>query len=373
MGTSLWVQPEELGDYANTQYAQEACETASYLMWSMSGRKFSGETTVTERYTCTLRNNRLGPSRKTNSAVLFGGDVYNIPSGDYDEYSELTADGMSPESRIKLRGRPVTRVHSIRNRHGAFLDPSQFYLVDHSTIHIIAGTPWTPCNTEVTYSYGSLPPMAGRMAARTLALEFAKLWAGDDDCALPQRITSVSRQGVSYTILDQQDFIDELKTGLYAVDLFLKSVNPDKARAKAKVFTPDVARARRYTPKPAVYTADATKDIVINRTNPGVITIPLADISAEFLVNEPDWVTSVVPRNWSQAKSVTLGAQYAVVTNAATDTITITIPYTNVISLLGMADPGSYDLFATRPDLENPEINEVVLIYSANLRISTTA
>jgi hypothetical protein len=215
--------------------------------------------------------------------------------------------------------------------------------------------------------------MAGRMAARTLALEFAKLWAGDDDCALPQRITSVSRQGVSYTILDQQDFIDELKTGLYAVDLFLKSVNPDKARAKAKVFTPDVARARRYTPKPAVYTADPTKDIVINRTNPGVITIPLADISAEFLVNEPDWVTSVVPRNWSQAKSVTLGAQYAVVTNAATDTITITIPYTNVISLLGMADPGSYDLFATRPDLENPEINEVVLIYSANLRISTTA
>ncbi len=72
------------------------------------------------------------------------------------------------------------------------------------------------------------------MAARTLAIEFAKLWSDDETCALPQRVTSVSRQGVSFTILDQQDFIQELRTGLYAVDLFLKTVNPDGARRKTK-------------------------------------------------------------------------------------------------------------------------------------------
>jgi len=373
MGTSLWVQPSELGDYANTEFAQEACETASYLMWTMSGRKFSGETTVTERYTCTLRNNRLGASSKTTSAVLFGGDVYDIPSGDYEEYSELTADGMSPESRIKLRGRPVTKIHSIRNKTGLILDPSSYYLVDHSTIHIVAGTPWTPCNTEITYSYGSLPPVAGRMAARLLALEFAKLWAGDDDCALPQRITSVSRQGVSYTILDQQDFIQELRTGLYAVDLFIKSVNPDGARAKAKVFSPDTPRARRYTPKTAVYTADAAKDIVINRSNAGVITIPLSYLSAAYLVSEPNWVPSIVVRNWSQTKFSTLPTNYAVVTDAAVDTITLTVPYANAISIIGMVDPGTYDLYATRPDLITPSINEVRLISSGNLKITLTA
>jgi len=70
--------------------------------------------------------------------------------------------------------------------------------------------------------YGTPVPVAGKMAALTMATEFAKLWSGDDDCALPQRITSVSRQGVSYTILDNQEFIAELRTGLYAVDLFLK-------------------------------------------------------------------------------------------------------------------------------------------------------
>lgn len=372
MGTSLWVQPVELGDYANTEFALEACETASFLLWAMSGRKFSGETTVTERYTCVLRNNRLGPSTKTNSPVLFGGDVYNIPSGDYDEYSELVADGLSPESRIQLRGRPVTKIHSMRNRLGKFMDPSQYYLVDHSTIHIVAGTPWTPCNTEITYSYGALPPAAGRMAARSLALEFAKLWAGDEDCALPQRITSISRQGVSYTILDQQDFIDALRTGIYVVDLFLKSVNPDSARARSRVFSVDKPRGRRYTPKAAVYTANVAKDITINRGTYGTITIPLADINAEFLVDQPNWTPVLNALNWSGTKTKALPSS-SIVINSGARTITLTTQYSDVSSALGMADPGSWSLYGTRPNQSNPEIQDVVLITTGNLKVSLTA
>lgn len=134
MTSNLWVLPEEMGDYAYTEFTLEAAQVASNLLWAMSGRKYTGETIVTERYTCTLRNNRMGPSSKTTSPALFGGDVYNIPSGDYDEYSELTSDGMSPDSRIRLRGRPVTRIISMRNRLGTVMDPSSYYLVDHSTI-----------------------------------------------------------------------------------------------------------------------------------------------------------------------------------------------------------------------------------------------
>jgi hypothetical protein len=114
MASNLWILPEEMGDYAYTEFTLEAAQVASNLLWAMSGRKYTGETIVTERYTCTLRNNRMGPSDRTNSPVLFGGDVYNIPSGDYDEYSELVADGLSPDARIRLRGRPVTRIISMR-------------------------------------------------------------------------------------------------------------------------------------------------------------------------------------------------------------------------------------------------------------------
>lgn len=364
---ALWVDPSELGDYANTEYAQEAAETASQLLWAMSGRKFSGVTTVTERYTCVLRRNRMGESTKTTEAVLFGGIVYNIPSGefDFDEQSSLSVDGISPESRIKLRGGPVTKVIAVRSRTGEILDPSYYYLVDHSTIQISAGAAWTPCNTEVTYQYGAAPPTSGKMAARTLAIEFAKLWSDDETCALPQRVTSISRQGVNYTILDQQDFIAELRTGLYNVDLFLKSTNPDGARRRSRVFSVDTPKARRYTPKPAVFTANALTDITLAGSTSGTVTIPLANINATFLTSTNEWTPKITLRSTSGLRTDILSATFSTV-NVAASTITLTVPYANAMPVLGMIDPGSYDLFG------NHSNGSTVLIKSSNLKIDMT-
>ena len=364
MSNNLWVQPSELGAYSRSEYAEEACKVASFLLWAMSGRKYTGETVVTERYTCVLRNNRMGPSTKTNSAVLFGGDVYNIPSGDYDEYSELTADGLSPDARIKLRGRPVTKIIAMRNKVGAVIDPSKYYLVDHSTIHVAAGTAWTPCNTEITYMYGSPVPVAGKMAARTMALEFAKLWAGDDDCALPQRITSISRQGVSYTILDQQEFIDELRTGLYAVDLFLKTVNPDNARRKAKVFTPDVPRARRYTAKPLYLTANTSYDVTLTRNISATWNSPVG-LNLTALFNNTGWTPQVKLRNYGTTITIDLDSS-DIVLNSGANTATITFSYDKVFKAIGMVDPGTWTLYATKTVANVQNVTELA---TGNLRV----
>jgi hypothetical protein len=364
--TKLWIQPEELAfDLGYTQYAEEAAQVASYLLWAMSGRKYTGETIVTERYTCVLRNNRMGPSIKTNSPILFGGDVYNIPSGDYDEYSELTSDGMSPDARIKLRGRPVTKIHTIRNRTGQIIDPSQYYLVDHSTIHIKAGTPWTPCNTEITYSYGAPVPTAGKMAARTLATEFAKLWNGDEDCSLPQRVTSVSRQGVSYTILDNQEFIEELRTGLYAVDLFLKTTNPDNARRRSKVFSPDQPRARRYTPREATLTADADYDITLIKSAAATWSSSGTDANLSNFFPDSGWEPLVRLYNYSGTKYVDLSSS-DITLNYGTEVLSFTVSYDNAIKAIGMVDPGTWTLFATKTIAG---VENVVTIASGNLKI----
>jgi hypothetical protein len=359
---AFWIEPSDLGDYSNTQYAEEAAKAASYLLWAMSGRKYSGVTTVTERYTCVLRRSRTGLSSKNTDAVLFNGSVYDISKDDFEEDSVLSLDGISPDSRIKLRGGPVTKIHAIRNRNGLVLDPSSYYLVEHSTVQISAGVPWTPCNTEITYSYGNEPPVLGKMAARTLAIEFAKLWNGDDDCALPQRVTSVSRQGVSYTIFDNQEFIEELKTGLYAIDLFLKTVNPDKARNKAKVFSVDAPRGRRYTPKASVFTANTVTDMTVYSTG-GTLAIGLANISAQFLVNQAGWTPSLTIKNHSSSRSSDLGAGSATV-NSAASTITLSAGYTSTVEILGMVDPGQWALYATHTN------NSVVLISSGNLKTS---
>ena len=366
MGNNLWITADELGDrYAYTEYTTEAIKMASYLLWAMSGRKYTGETTVTERYTCTLRNNRLGPSRKTTSPILFGGDVYNIPSGDYDEYSELTADGMSPDSRIRLRGRPVTKIHAMRNRTGSIINPSNYYLVDHSVIHVKAGTAWTPCNTEVTYSYGTPVPVAGKMAARTLATEFIKLWTEDESCQLPQRVTSVSRQGVSYTILDNQEFIEELRTGLLAVDLFLKTVNPDNARKKAKVFSVDTPRARRYTPKTLKLTADADYDLTIVKDTPDTWTSTDLGLDLSNFFPDSGWEPQVTLQNYGGSVSVDLDSS-SITVNQGTEVVSFTVPYSKAVAALGMVDPGTWTLYATKviDGVEN-----IVELASGNLQI----
>jgi hypothetical protein len=292
--SNLWITPEELGDYAEVEFAYEAAKSASNILWALSGRKYSGVTTVTERYICAGRSFRFGAGSGTIEAGLIEGDVYNFYSDDIDFYEDMTSDGTTPSSRIRLRGRPVTKIHTVRNRVGTIVSPDKYYLVDHSTLQAREGVSWTPCNIEVTYSYGVEPPTIGKMAARTLAMEFAKSWAGDP-CDLPERVTSVSRQGVSYTILDNQDFIDELKTGIYAVDLFLRSSNPDRARARARVFTPDVPRARRNTPKPLKYSA-SYMDIDVTAGGSGSVNIALSSLNALFVLSG-GWSTQVFIRS----------------------------------------------------------------------------
>jgi hypothetical protein len=367
MASNLWILPEEMGDYAYTEYTLEAAQVASNLLWAMSGRKYTGETIVTERYTCTLRNNRMGPSDRTTSPVLFGGDVYNIPSGDYDEYSELTSDGLSPESRVRLRGRPVTRIISMRNKNGDILDPSSYYLVDHSTIHIKAGTAWTPCNVEITYAYGVSVPIAGKMAARKLAIEFARLWAGDEMCELPQRVTSVSRQGVSYTILDNQEFIEELRTGLYEIDLFLKVVNPDNARRKSKVFSVDTPRARKYVPKPLKLTLDDDLDLSLSAIDGSISwtsTGSGTDLS-NFFPQNADWSPKVVLRNYGESSSATLESS-SIVLDDEDEKLDFTISYAKAKSALGMVDPGTWTLYASQIE---DGVESLVELASGNLQI----
>lgn len=319
--SNLWITPEELGVYADTEFAYEAAKAASYLMWSLSGRKYSGTTTVTERYVCATLSYRYGPSIRNNKAELILGDVYNIPYTDMDSYTAVTTDGLSPQSRLRLRGRPVQKIHTIRNRAGVVIDPSSYYLVDHSTIQAVSGARWTPCDIEVTYTYGTEPPTMGKLAARTLAFEFCKLWNGDDDCALPQRVTSVSRQGVSYTILDSQEFIDDLRTGLYVVDMFLKSVNPDRARAKARVFTPDVPRSRRYTPK-GKKLATSALDLAITAGGTGTVNVSLSSLNAMFLTEELGWSPYIIVRSYGENASVTLD-----------DVVTLSDPTPSTINL----------------------------------------
>lgn len=293
---ALWVHPEELDEASGSPYAYEACQTASYVLWAFSGRKYHGTRTITERYECPCRDESIS-------------NIYPTMDGDGQVYNRLGSDnpstscgcGTSAEGqhvRLRLRGTPVRHVAKV-TKGGVELDPSTYRIVNSSLLEMTGEI--DVCGIEITYTFGVPAPTAGKRAARTLARELTKGWAGDEECQLPDRVTNVSRQGISFTVMDPQDFLDDGRTGIYDVDLFLRAANPDKARKPARVFSPDLPKAIRQTaPREAL--PAGPYDVHVVRGNTAIWTVDLPSIEGTILA-DPAWM---IYGQISSASGVTL-------------------------------------------------------------------
>lgn len=94
----------------------------------------------------------------------------------------------------------------------------------------------------VAYTRGVEPPAGGRRAVTILAVEVARAAAGDKGCRLPQRVQTLTREGVSFTMLDPLEFLERGRTGIADVDRWLAAVNPQGATQPSQVVSPDVRR-----------------------------------------------------------------------------------------------------------------------------------
>jgi hypothetical protein len=360
--TNLWVTPDELeAPYNASLNAYDACKSASNILWALSGRKFSGITTVTENYVCPIPAYRSAGDVYPFQPLLIDGEMTNVLA--IDAVDSYLSDPSSPGRRVFLRGRKVIRIHTLRDRAGKIIDPDTYYLVNHSAIQMTPNASWNPCDVEVTYTYGTPPPTAGKFAAKLLATEFVKLWDGDDTCTLPDRVSSVTRQGVSYTILDNQDYVDDLRTGIYAIDLFLKSVNPDRARAKARVFSVDRPRARRIVPREAKV-ASSNRDLFVRPTG-GSVTLTRSIVDPANMFGDLSWTPHVEISSWNDEVSADLAAPIELTSTTAK----ITATYDETFAVLGKYDPGLYTVYFTKPTPGNPDVLQVSTLFSANIFI----
>lgn len=274
--SAIWVIPEELEEASDSPYALEACRTASYILWAFSGRKFSGIRTVTERYELPC----------VQTSLL--GTVYPTLTGEGAVVNKVGRDGScgcsgavgGVHTRMRLRGAPVRAVSRV-SISGRILDPTEYKIVNGNVLQL-TGTGINIDGIEVTYSYGVNPPVAGQKAARLLARELAKGFAGED-CSLPDRVTNVNRQGFSFTVLDPQDFLDSGRTGIYEVDLFLKASNPDNARKPSKVFSVDRPKAYRVTAG-KVAEVLGPYDFKVNRGEAAILSIDLASLGLDSIL-----------------------------------------------------------------------------------------
>lgn len=109
----------------------------------------------------------------------------------------------------------------------------------------LGAEPTEPDTWQVSYLQGEPIPSGGGLVAGMLACELAKSVCGDSSCRLPQRVTSITRQGLTMAILDSFDGLDSGYTGIWAIDSWLSAANNPPRRST--VSSPDVPVPRQTT------------------------------------------------------------------------------------------------------------------------------
>jgi hypothetical protein len=180
-----------------TPLLTEFAEQATSILYVLSGRRFGGEATVVSTHEIDRRGyvklTDWAPVRDVTTATIDGAEVaYALsPAGTYVVF-------------------PPQYVRQV---------------------------------VVLTLEVGQNPPAAGRNAAAALAAEMLRgdpryVALGDySDTRPASRITSISRQGVSYSFADPGGLAEKNLTGVYEVDLFLRAANPNGMRHQPKVVT----------------------------------------------------------------------------------------------------------------------------------------
>lgn len=236
---------DKLGpDYTEAEWTRLLL-TASEILWALSGRRWYGEG-CTE--TAILRS--LPPMQGRGSwpyhrswgrcgcwvhAVWMDGQPYNVRT-DFAHTGmpyaiQLPRSYVNAVTAVEINGDPFAAWSFTRN---GWLERTD-------------GSAWDVCSglTEVTYQWGEPPPHGGKMAALSLAYQFGLAEIGDDGCAIPNNTTTITRQGITISRVDPNEFLNAHRTGVPDVDLWLVAVNPQGRPSRGGVWSPDIPSTMR--------------------------------------------------------------------------------------------------------------------------------
>lgn len=244
-----WASPADVpevhrGLLSDAEWARKLM-LASEILWALSGRRFYGggcAESVTLRSSPPAPGEQAWPYSPTwgdcpcwTAATVYNGLLIPMPHlWQEDHYSAMA---------IRLPRAPVSNVV-------VQIDGVPFAgwrMTRAGYLERTDGKHWRMCDdsTTVSYEFGEAPPEGGVAAVVELAVQLAKDELGTDDCQLPRRISSITRQGVSIAVVDEQEFLDQGRVGLYLTDLWLRAVNPGGRGQRARVWSPDIPTAVR--------------------------------------------------------------------------------------------------------------------------------
>lgn len=231
---------------------------ATDVLYELSGRRFPGSCQDVVRPCATSARTDDWRDR-----YAFADGLGRIRNGGGCSCAADVYCGCARPPAIQLGVYPVTSIVTVKVD-GVTLDASRYRIDDYRWLVRLSdadGTnPGWPCcqdltkatteddTFEVTFTYGVPPPPAGVTAAARLACELALMCSPEtiDRCRLPKRVTQITRQGITALVLNPNDFLSDGRTGIYEVDLFVRTYNPNGMRRPAAVWSPDtIHRARR--------------------------------------------------------------------------------------------------------------------------------
>lgn len=137
---------------------------------------------------------------------------------------------------LQLRAEPVIEVVSVEDY--ATGEAIDFTRMGSNRIELLDNRCAARRRVDVIYNYGSRPSAIAQRAIQVLASEMYKSDCDDDGCRLPERVTTVNRQGVSWTLIDPMDFIDKGRTGIIEIDMAINAVRT-RAKARPRVWSPE--------------------------------------------------------------------------------------------------------------------------------------
>lgn len=231
-----------------TNYSPEltgyAVGAASRILWALSGRRFGLCTGVLRPCADDCGDYAAFP-------LWSGRAGYTMPPWDFYRlpYCAGGCLGGCACTHIPSLRLPDT-VHSVVE---VKLDgtpmPTGSYRLERRLLSRTDGRAWPRCNdlplpdTEpgtwsVTALFGEEVPDSGRLAMGEMVCEILKAGSGVD-CRLPPGVTQLVRQGVTISYPDVGQLLKDGRTGLYLVDLFLASENPDGLKRRSRVYDVD--------------------------------------------------------------------------------------------------------------------------------------
>lgn len=231
-----WIKSVDTA-FPESPYAQTAVDYASFVLYKLTGEKYPGVATTTETYVSESRTATLADPVSTTA-------LQNIPAIGIP-------DRVQYPQRLYLRGTPVHEVTSVKYG-DKLLATEDYALYNRRFLKLRRGAQWDYfCDQKgitVTYSYGMMPPKAGVLAAQTLANELLILMGegrSGAECRIPERVRSVSREGISFDMIDPQEFMDDGRTGIWEIDLFIRTANPSRAKKPPRILSANDPRRYR--------------------------------------------------------------------------------------------------------------------------------